>query len=263
MPVVSAREERRHVRRVARERRAVERDEVKRFTRHARTRRFVVLTAVGIVAGLGALLAVAVFSPILSLREVSVEGTNRVDSAEVRAAIEGQLGSPLALLDFARIESDLANFPLIRSYVTQTIPPSTLVVRIIEREPLGVVATAGGFDVVDAAGIVVESTTEVPSGVPLIILGSQNLESEAFAAISEVLLSLPPNLLAQVDSIGANTRDDVTFTMRGVGQSVVWGSADRSAFKARVLAAMILETDSSLNYEFDISAPESVVVTPR
>jgi len=261
--VVSPLQERRAVRRAARERRAVERGEIKRFTRRARTRRVVAVTAAGLVALLASLLAVAVFSPILSLREITIEGTSRVDADEVRAAIAGQSGTPLALIDFARIESELSEFPLIRSYVTRTVPPSTLVVQIVEREPLGVVATAGGFDVVDAAGIVLESVTTRPEGVPVITSGASLTDSGAFAAVAEVLLSLPAALLADVDSISATTRDDVTFTLRGVGQSVVWGSADSSAFKSRVLSAMLNQTDSQVRYEFDVSAPESVVVTQK
>jgi cell division protein FtsQ len=261
--VVSPREERRKVRQAARDRRAVERGEVKRFTRRARTRRLVGLTATGLVVLLSGLLAVAVFSPILSLREITVEGANRVDAAEVRAAVDGQIGTPLALLDVARIESELAEFPLIRSYVTRTIPPSTLVIQLVEREPLGAVATAVGFDVVDAAGIVLESSPTRPDGVPVILLDSSEIDSSAFSGVSKVLLSLPSSLLANVDSIGATTRDDVTFTLRGVGQSVVWGSADSSAFKTRVLTAMLGETESNVKYEFDVSAPESVVVTRK
>ena len=99
------------MRRAARERRAVERGEIKRFTRRARTRRVVAVTAAGLVALLASLLAVAVFSPILSLREITIEGTSRVDADEVRAAIAGQSGTPLALIDFARIESELSEFP--------------------------------------------------------------------------------------------------------------------------------------------------------
>jgi cell division protein FtsQ len=251
------------VRRAARERRAVERGEVKRFTRRARTRRVVALTAAGLVALLASLLAVAVFSPILSLREITIEGANRVDAEEVRAAVAGQTGTPLALLDFARIESELAAFPLIRSYVTVTVPPSTLLIQIVEREPLGVVATAEGFDVVDAAGIVLDSVTARPDGLPAIALGGSQTDTGAFAAVAEVLLALPAELLPNVDSISATTRDDVSFTLRGVGQSVVWGSADSSAFKSRVLSAMLNQSDPQVRFEFDVSAPESVVVTQK
>jgi cell division protein FtsQ len=65
---------------------------------------------------------------------------------------------------------------------------------------------------------------------------------------------------AQVDVISASTRDDVTFTMTGVGHRVVWGSAERSAFKARVLAAAIVAAGQGVPSEFDVSAPESLVV---
>jgi cell division protein FtsQ len=209
------------------------------------------------------LLAVAVFSPLLSLSEITVEGADRVDAAEVRTSVESQLGTPLALLDFDLIEKQLGDFALIRSFVTRTVPPDTLVIRIVEREPLGVVDSDAGFDTVDAAGIVLASSVERPEGLPLIRMVSVDADGEVFGAISEVLLSLPSSLLAEVESIAATTRDDVTFVLRGVGHSVVWGSADSSAFKARVLATMLGSTASTVRSEFDVSAPESIVVTPK
>ena len=60
----------------------------------------------------------AVYSPILALRTITVDGTSRIDAVEVQTAVDGQLGTPLALLDYDAITKDLTVFPLIRSYVT-------------------------------------------------------------------------------------------------------------------------------------------------
>ena len=119
------------------------------------------------------------------------------------------------------------------------------------------------FDLVDPAGIVVQTTPERPDGVPLIGAGGQDPASASFTSVVAVLLALPAPLLAQVDSITASTQDDVTFVLRGIGQTVVWGSADESAFKAAALAAMVAKQDPAARIEYDVSAPGSVVVTPR
>jgi cell division protein FtsQ len=235
------------------------RAEVKRFTRHARRRRIGWLTVLAILGTTAALIAVAVFSPILALREIRVDGTTRLDPAVIQEAVSGQLGTPLALLDEARLRDELGEFTGIRSYVTELVPPGTLVIHIVERTPLGVITTPAGFEVVDAAGVVLDSSPARPDGLPLLQVDDDGAEGAAFAAMVEVLVALPPSVLAQVDSIGARTRDDVTLTLAGSEQRVVWGSAADSDRKADILAALLARFASAGPGEYDVSAPGSAV----
>ena len=216
----------------------------------------------GVILTLGGLVAAAVYSPILALRTVTVEGASRLDPAELVAAADDQLGTPLALIDYDRITRDLSAFPLIRSYVTEIVPPSTMVIHVTEREPVGSVASASGFDLVDPAGIVVQQSAERLPGVPVIDLAGASTSGPSFAAVVEVLLALPPGLLAQVDSISASTKDDVSFVLTGVGQRVQWGSADKSDKKAVLLAGLIAVTDPAAPGTFDVSAPGNGVFRP-
>ena len=245
------------LKRAEKARRAYERGEARRFTRRSRRRRLTwivsgasLLLVVGFVTG-------AVYSPILSLKTIQVEGASRVSSASVRAAVESQLGRPLALVDFDSITRSLSKFPLIRSFVTETVPPDTLIIRIAERAPIATVATSSGFSVVDPAGIVIDSGAERQPGLPLIELGAATSGSPAFTASVGVLLALPFKLLKQVDTVTAQTSDDVTLTLTG-GQSVVWGSVDQSALKAKVLAAVI--TVGGATTKYDVSAPNHPVL---
>lgn len=254
--------ERSELRRAARERRRHERAEVRRFTRRSRNRRIALFTVGGIILALAGLVVTAVYSPLLALREVRVEGTSRINPAEVSTVLEGQLGTPLALLDTATIERELGAFPLIRSYIIQTVPPGTLVVQIVERQPVASVATASGFALVDPAGIVLQESTERIAGAPFIDLAGATTDSAPFKAAVEVLLSLPPELLAQVESVTAHTQDDVALVLSGVGQRVNWGAADDSAKKAALLASLISMTDPAQPGEFDVSAPTNGVFRP-
>jgi len=252
----------RKLRRAARDRRRAEKAELRRFTRRARTRRYALLSIAGLVAVLLGLIAVAVFSPILALRTVIVDGTDRIDPAEVQAAVETQEGTPLALLDFDAINTELSVFPLIRSYVTEIVPPDTLLVHIVEREPIGSVMIDGVFTLVDPAGITIQESAERIGGVPLIDIGAADTSSAAFAAATEVLLSLPEDLRARVESVSATTQDDVSFVLSGVGQRVVWGSANDSARKATLLEALISTRDPDEAGEFDVSAPSNGIFRP-
>ena len=248
----TAAQARKSVRSAARKRRGYERGEVRRFTRRSRRRRITVGVVAGLVATMLAMVAVAVYSPLLALETIRIEGTSRVDPDDIHAAIDDQLDTPLALVDMGRLERELGNFPLIRSYVTETVPPNTLVIHIVEREPIGAVAAGSGFDLVDPAGIVIERSGARPDGVPLIDVGGS--EGQAFDAAVEVLIALPDTVLAQLDSITARTRDDVRLTLVGGGASIIWGSADDSATKARALAVALAQNYPGVT-EYNVSAP--------
>ncbi len=220
------------------------------------------MVALGLVLTLGGLVLLAVFSPLLALRTIVVDGTSRVDPSAVKAALSNELGTPLALIDSRHITSALSTFPLIRSYVTETVPPDTLVIHIVERAPVGQILVGGVYRLVDPAGVTVqESPTRVPA-VPLLDIAGADTNSPAFQAIVQVLLALPAALYAQVDSASAHTQDDVSFALSGVGQSVLWGSADDSASKAKLLAALIKVTDPSRPGQFDVSAPSNGIFRP-
>lgn len=222
-----------------------------------------VLAGIATVALFCSLIGVAVFSPLLELQEITVVGTSRVDPAAIHDALDNQMGTPLALVDFDEITAKLALFPLIRSYTTEAVPPHTLVVTIVERQPIGMVDNGSDYAVVDPAGVVIESAPDVVAGIPIIDAGQPTITNPAFASAIEVLLALPPELLARVESISATTQDDVTFVLAGDIQSVIWGSADRTAFKARVLAALIATQAATTRLEFDVSAPDAPVVRAR
>jgi cell division protein FtsQ len=216
----------------------------------------------GTLVTLIALILTAVYSPLLALRTVMVDGTSRVDPAEVARAVEEQVGTPLALLDYTRITENLGAFPLIRSYVTEIVPPDTLLVHVVEREPVGSLEVAGRFRLVDPAGITLEESAQRIPGVPLIELADGDTQSAAFDSMAEVLLALPDGLLVQVDRISAHTQDDVVLVLTGVGQQIRWGSADESERKARLLTALIAVTDPALAGVFDVSAPTNGIFRP-
>lgn len=250
------------LKRAARERKRFERAEVRRFTRRSRNRRITIAVVAGTVVTLVLLVLTAVFSPILALRQVSVDGTSRINAEEVVAALDDQLGTPLALIDFGKITQQLGAFPLIRSYVTETVPPDKLIIHIVERQPVGSIKVGDTYRLIDPAGVTVQESPERIAGVPLIDIAGADMSSPAFSSVVEVLLALPATVLGQVDTISAHTQDDVALVLTGVGQRVTWGSADDSVRKAALLSTLIAITDPALAGEFDVSAPSNPVFRP-
>ncbi|WP_207457835.1 FtsQ-type POTRA domain-containing protein [Herbiconiux sp. SYSU D00978] len=244
----------RELRAAIRERKRAEREEIRRFTRRARHR---ALTW-GISGGLVLLLVVgtliAVFSPLLSLRTITVAGTQTIDPAAIEDALADQLGAPLAFVDENEIAEKLSEFPAVASYATRTVPPNELVVTVVERTPLAVVQGGSGFDLVDPAGVVLSTTPERPAGYPLVSV-ADGTEGDGFRAAAEVVLALPDSIAPQVDTVTATTTDDVALTLSGGAQRVVWGSADDSELKARVLAGLLPQVEGGASVEIDVSAP--------
>ena len=241
----------------ARERRRYERQEVRRFTKRSRRRRIawavaggaVALVTVGVVAG--------AYSPLMALREVRVEGAQRIPAAEVVAAFDGELGTPLPLIARDAVHDALADFSLIETYSTETIPPGTLVVRIVERTPVGVIDGDDGLQLVDGAGVVIERPEERPEGQPLITVEG-GTASDGFRAVAAVVRSLPADVRVQLVAARATTSDDVELELAG-GASVVWGGAGESVLKADVLAALMRAAPPDTVATYDVSSPETVV----
>jgi cell division protein FtsQ len=252
----------RQARKAAKERRRYERDEVRRFTRRARHRRFAWITAGSVLLALVGTVAIAVYSPLLALTKIEITGTSTVDPAEIHEAVKGQLGTPLALVDSDRLTRELGKFNLIQSYVTETVPPHTLIIHVTERAPIGSVPTASGFTVVDPAGVTITKATTRPEGIPMIELAGADTDSDVFDSVVEVLFALPDSVASRVDRVMAATKDDVTLVLDGAGQQVVWGSAGDSDLKARVLAALMATQDPNARVEYDVSAPLSAVIRP-
>jgi cell division protein FtsQ len=254
-----ARAAKRAVAAAARARRRYERQEVRRFTKRSRRRRITWAVVGGTLAALVAVVAIGAYSPLMALRDVRVEGAARVPAAEVQAAFSDVLGTPLPLIGSEAVRDALSAFPLIETYSTETIPPGTLIVRIVERTPVGVIDTGDGLELVDAAGVVIERPEMRPDGQPLIQVEG-GVAAEGFRAVAAVVRSVPAEVRAQLTGASAATTDDVRLELAG-GASVVWGSAEDSARKADVLAALMLAAPPDTVSLYDVSAPTSPVIT--
>jgi cell division septal protein FtsQ len=238
---------------------------VRRFTRRSRHRRAGWITALAVVVVLVGAVTISVFSPLLSLQTIKVEGTGRVSKQAVLDSLHDQIGKPLAMVDFSAVKSDLSNFPLIESYVTETEPPHTLVIRITEREPIASVKISSGYELVDPAGVVIQTSPKQPAGVPVVDIKGATISGSVYRAAAEVLLSLPASLRSTVTKVSASTADDVTLNL-STGEQVVWGSAESSAQKAQLLAGLIRShraTNPTQAVEYDVSAPDNGIIRTK
>jgi cell division protein FtsQ len=244
--------------RAARARRRALRAEVRRFTVRQRRRRALWISIIGAVLVVAGVTAAIAYSPLFAVERIRVIGAVQLDAATVEQALAPQLGTPLPLVDEAAIQATLSDFPFVQSYTLEARPPHDLVVRVVERTPIGAIDSGSGYSVVDAAGVVLAASTEPPAGEPLLDVRG-GLEGEAFAAVGQVMRALPPSVGEQVTGVAATSAFDVTLTLSSSAR-VVWGSAERSAYKAVVLERIFAVRPPDTVTEYDVSSPDAAVI---
>ncbi len=208
-----------------------------------------VLVIVPIVLAVGWL---AWFSPWLAVSQVEVTVSSASDVAgplsadEVRAAAQVEPGTPLLRVPTGEIEERVSALPQVASATVTRAWPDTLVIDVVRRTPVALVASASGYDVVDATGGVIRTVPAAEEGVPVVRATGDGL----IAAIT-VASELPEAIRSKVVTVEASTRNNVTLELRD-GSEVMWGSADDGAFKAEVLLVLLKEVDARF---YDVSAP--------
>ena len=225
-----------------------------------RVRRIAVSLSAGSILILGILTSVATFSPLLAIQQVTVVGTQRLSADEISKALSSQIGTPLPLLNQDEIAQSLAGFTLIESFTATAVPPNELQIRVSERQALCIVEFEGALWLHDPAGVRI-ALAEPTDLLPRIVIAEPPTSSQRFRDSVDVLLALPVELLAEVEVIQANTKDDVQMTLRGsLGQRISWGDSSNAVLKSKVLQALIANNQGATGVTFDVSSPNAPVV---
>lgn len=224
---------------------------IRRQRRRSRLRGVVRGLVVGVlVVLLGAGVWLVGFSPVLAVQRVEVTGTTVLDAAAVEdaAAIPG--GTPLARLDVAGIEQRVGALTPVREVHVVRHWPSAVTIEVTERTPLYAVRQnqAEGYLLVDRDGVAYTAVPEAPEG--LLVASADS--AELLPDIAAVVATLPDDLRSAVRGVSAKTEDSIRLSLTKK-RTVVWGSAERSDYKADVLMALLKARKGTV---YDVSAPD-------
>jgi cell division protein FtsQ len=183
-------------------------------------------------------------SPVLSVKDVRVIGTDGAQAQQVLATASVPIGVPLARFDATAAQAAVLALPWVASAEVRRGWPNEVVIAVVARTPIALLS--GTSKVVDAEGSAFDPSGPPPAGLPTVTGAGVGLQSA-----TAVLASLPADLATRVTSLSASTRDDVELTLRG-GSLVRWGSTEQSAFKAEVLRALMRRKQAL----YDVTAPE-------
>lgn len=234
--------------------------EAKRFTAYSRKRKTTLLALSASFGSLSLLVIATLVTPIMAVQTIQVEGIKLLKEDSVVNALKKQIGKPLPLVNAANVAESLKPFSLIESFSLVSLPPNTLLVRVSERQPIGVVQVSGTNYLYDPAGVRISIATGRES-LPRILIANEPEKSKEFKAAIEVLMALPANLLGKVSEINAKSKDDVVLSLRGLsGQKIIWGDGSDSVLKSKVLEALIANQKSTDRVAYDVSSPNAPVV---
>lgn len=234
--------------------------EARRFTAFSRRRKITYLTLAASFGSLILLVIATLVTPLMAIRTIQVEGIKILKEDSVINALKSQIGKPLPLVNAANVAEALKPFALIESFSLVSLPPNTLLVRVAERQPIGVVKVSGTNYLYDPAGVRI-SIASGREKLPSIVIADEPGKSKEYEAAIEVLLALPANLLEKVSEINAKSKDDVVLFLRGFsGQKILWGDGSESVLKSKVLEALIANQKSTDRVTFDVSSPNAPVV---
>ena len=234
--------------------------EARRFTAYSRRRKITIYTLAASFGSLTLLVAATLVTPIMAIQTIQVEGIKLLKEDSVVNALKSQIGKPLPLVSAGNVAESLKPFSLIESFSLVSLPPNTLLVRVSERQPIGVVQVSSTKYLYDPAGVRI-SIAKGNEALPAILIANEPEKSKEFQAAIEVLMALPANLLSKVSEINAKSKDDVVLSLRGFsGQKIIWGDGSDSVLKSKVLEALIANQKSTDRVTYDVSSPNAPVV---
>ncbi len=216
-----------------------------------------VLAALLVVGLLVATLWLLFFSSVLAVQQVDVEGETKVAAEDVLAVAGLDEGEPLARVDLDAVRTRVQALAPVRSADVTRQWPDTIVIEIEERVAIAVVEVGGRLRGLDLDGAVFGQYASPPEDLPR-VQTANDAGREALREAAEVVSALPDDLVTRVDHVEVASVDLVSLVLRDE-RVVVWGSAEESALKAKVLAAALRE---DLGASYDVSVPGQVTVSP-
>lgn len=222
-----------------------------------RKRRLVLWTLSIVVAFVAVLMAGAVYSPVLAVRTVTVDGTTLLTPDAVQKALSGLDGKPLPQVSEQEVNELLKPLIQVRSATIEARPPSELLVHVNERVPVALLKQGDSYVMVDVDGVQLGATKDLATvALPLIDAGAGATNTELFKAIAAVLDTLPADVLARMSTASAASPDAVELKLVD-GKTVVWGNAEDRELKAKALEALLkMPADPKVPVRvYDVSVP--------
>lgn len=158
-------------------------------------------------------------SPILSIRNVRVDGVVYADLERVGEVVASLKGDPILTADLHDAELELEAIPWVEAARVSMRLPSTVTVEIVERRPVAFYRAVDGFNrVIDIDGRVLDVIEGDPVDYPPIRGTGPNLSAGEFAeqpflGVVQLMNGLPRDLRVRLVAAAVSPEGEIAFTL--------------------------------------------------
>ncbi|MGZ5399954.1 MAG: cell division protein FtsQ/DivIB, partial [Nocardioides sp.] len=140
------------------------------FTRRQWARRWLtwkyVLAALALIGLVVGSIWLFLFSTVLAVKQVEVQGAQQLRPAEVRAVAGLDDGEPLARVDLDDVRTRVQALALVSSAEVTRSWPDAIVIEVEERVAIATVEIGGRLRGLDLEGVVFDEYAKPPAGLP-------------------------------------------------------------------------------------------------
>lgn len=203
-----------------------------------------------------ALVLVAFFTPLMSVRNTTIDGAKGVQSGEILHAADVPSGTPLLRVDTRVVAQRVAAIASIESARVQREYPSSLRITVVERRPTARVVDSDKVHILDRTGVsyLTYATKGLPgefAALPVFTTPNPGPSDPTTVAAMKATAGLPAEISEQLVAVDASSPVDIEFTLKG-NRKVVWGDSARGDEKARTLGYLLSRKAS----EYNVSSPD-------
>jgi cell division protein FtsQ len=228
----------------------------------ARARQRRLRAALPWAVGAGVLLVVGLLTwmvygtSVLGVRDVRIEGTGVLSPLQVQQAAAVPMSKPLARIDLSGVRARVEGLAPVERAIVSRSWPGTVVVKVIERQPVAAVPVGNQeFQLIDAEGVAYRTVERAPAGLPLAKLAAPGQGDVNTRSALTVLASLTPQLRTQLVTISVAGPARISLVLRK-NRTVIWGDDTASGRKAQVATALLRQKGDTI----DVSAPDVVTI---
>lgn len=116
----------------------------------------------GVVLGLHRLDGWLARSPLFAIRKIGVEGNKHLAKEEVISCSGIKLGQGLYAVDLEKVTARVAANPWVKKATVSRRPPQALLIRIVEREPIAMMTSAGRLYAIARDTVAMPLSSSIP-----------------------------------------------------------------------------------------------------
>jgi cell division protein FtsQ len=207
-------------------------------------------------------------SPFFEVKSVLVQGNQLIGQDRIKSVSNITPGSNIFKVDLAVAAAQLKLIPMVKEVHVSRSLPSTVVIRVKERKPAGLLPTGEGFIEIDEEGVYLQKAGAGAPGLPVITGVNFNLTSPGEVVNAgglgdalTVISNLPSEIVAELSEVHVDNNGQIRiYTFEGI--QCRFGLAEDVQKKAAILTELLKELRAQkdkINY-IDLSSADKPVV---